>query len=184
MHSLIGICGGIGHGKDTMADYLVDQYGYTKLSMAYPLKSMVCELFNVPNRYVFGTQEQKSEAIPGLEEWTGRSLLEYFGSDVCRKINPDVWVEAMRREIVIQRSLNSGMNIVIPDIRFQNESDMIHDMGGTLVRVIRHGHTSVGTSHFSGQWFMTADADFTLEAKTVDGLYDIVDSALSLDHLI
>ena len=152
MESLLGICGGIGHGKDTAADHLVAEAGYTKLSMAYPLKKTVSELFDVPARYLFGDQEAKSADIPSLPGWNGRRLLEYFGTDVCRKIDPHIWPRLMVQELRVTPG-----HVVIPDIRFQNEAEMITQLGGQLIKVVRTGHPETGTEHVSGKWVATAD---------------------------
>jgi hypothetical protein len=152
MESLLGICGGIGHGKDTAADFLVEAADYTKLSMAHPLKEAVSSLFDVPARFLYGTQEDKSQPIPNLPSWTGRSLLEYFGTDVCRKVDPNIWIRLMLQEVKATYG-----HVVIPDVRFQNECDMIHQLGGQVIKVVRTGHPETGTEHPSGKWVAGAD---------------------------
>ena len=34
-------------GKDTLADYLVDKYNYTKLSFAAPMKAIISNTFDI-----------------------------------------------------------------------------------------------------------------------------------------
>ena len=43
---IIGICGLIGSGKDTIADYLVTNYNFKKLSFADKLKDSVATMFD------------------------------------------------------------------------------------------------------------------------------------------
>jgi len=43
---IIGICGLIGSGKDTIADYLVKEHNFIKLSFADKLKDCVAEMFD------------------------------------------------------------------------------------------------------------------------------------------
>jgi len=45
---IIGICGLIGSGKGTVADILVEEHGYQKLSFADALKDGVAAMFNWP----------------------------------------------------------------------------------------------------------------------------------------
>ena len=44
---IIGICGLIGSGKGIVSDYLVDTYGFEKISFADKLKDAVSELFGL-----------------------------------------------------------------------------------------------------------------------------------------
>ncbi len=43
---IIGIFGKKGHGKDTIADYLVDNYNFHKLSYAEPIKKICREIMS------------------------------------------------------------------------------------------------------------------------------------------
>ena len=43
---IIGICGFIGSGKDTAADYLVNSHGFRRESFANSLKDAVAAVFN------------------------------------------------------------------------------------------------------------------------------------------
>lgn len=53
-----------------------------------------------------------------------RTLLQYFGTDICRtQLGLDIWVASTKKkavDIVIGRKI-----CIIPDVRFQNESDAI-----------------------------------------------------------
>ncbi len=43
---IIGICGLIGSGKDTIAEYLIKEHNYIKLSFADKLKDSVATMFD------------------------------------------------------------------------------------------------------------------------------------------
>ena len=45
---VVAVSGWKGSGKDTMADYLVDEYGYTRIAFADVLKEMVAEQYDIP----------------------------------------------------------------------------------------------------------------------------------------
>ncbi len=53
-----------------------------------------------------------------------RTLLQYFGTNICRtQLDSDIWVTSTKKkaiDIVIGRKI-----CIIPDVRFQNESDAI-----------------------------------------------------------
>jgi hypothetical protein len=95
---LIGLSGKFTSGKDTVADYLVGQYGFERRAFADKLK-MVC-------RELFGMRGKE------------RTLLQKFGM-VLREIDPDVWVR------YVLESVDLRHNIVITDVRYQNEYEAI-----------------------------------------------------------
>ena len=173
MPSLVGICGNIGAGKDAAADYLVAEHGYEKISMAYPLKEMVATMFNLDDRQVWGSQEEKAEYIEHLppdpegNRWTGRRLLEFVGSDIFRSIWAEVWVHAIRQELVGLGHHCPGVfpaPVVIPDIRFDNERDLIKEFGGVLIRIEKEGNDKDQTAHPNGQYYKTAQVDAVVSA--------------------
>jgi len=64
---------------------------------------------------------------------TSREFLQYFGTDICRRIKPDVWTSAC-----IQRIVLSGTQLaVVPDVRFPNEVEAIQKAGGKVIRLTR-----------------------------------------------
>ena len=55
---LIGICGNKFNGKDTIADYLVKNYGYTKISLSDSLKHALQEIFCFSDEQLWGSQKE------------------------------------------------------------------------------------------------------------------------------
>ncbi len=65
---------------------------------------------------------------------TGRDIAQIFGSDVCRRIKNDCWVDACLQDI-----LHEGYPFaVISDARFPNELDHMKKNGAKLVRLLRN----------------------------------------------
>ena len=84
-------------GKDTIADliekWVVENYPTAttcKLAFAYDLKNNVCGLYEWS---VEEMETKKNEIIPSSEV-TYRRVLEYMGSEVCKKIDPQVWTNS------------------------------------------------------------------------------------------
>tara|TARA_Y100000780_G_C13666145_1_gene410558 strand:+ start:1252 stop:1830 length:579 start_codon:yes stop_codon:yes gene_type:complete len=133
---LIGIVGNKGHGKDTIGDYLVDEYKFNKVSFATPLKNICKELFNFNHEQLYG---DKKEVID--KEWniTPREVMQFIGTDLIRNqistiipnVKNDFWI------IKLLKSIKDNKNYVICDVRFQNEIDHIKKSGGFIIKVIR-----------------------------------------------
>jgi hypothetical protein len=113
-------------------------------SFAEPLKSIAVQLFGVKEDQCFGSDDNKNtpinikwEDLPTVTNnsgfMTSREFLQYFGTDICRRIKPDVWTSAC-----IQRIVLSGTQLaVVPDVRFPNEVEAIQKAGGKVIRLTR-----------------------------------------------
>jgi hypothetical protein len=138
---IIGICGLIGSGKDTIAAHLVQAYGYSRYSWATPLKDIAAVLFGWDRDMLEGTTSELRAARELRDdwwssrldkEWSPRYALQYVGTEVMRNsLHPDIWVLAGQRRI---RDMG---DVVIPDTRFPNEIRALREMGGQIWRVSR-----------------------------------------------
>ena len=90
---IIGICGLIGSGKDTIADHLVKDHNFVKISFADKLKDTVATLFEWDRDLLDGKTEQ-SRLWREQEDhfWskelkkkvTPRYVLQVFGTECMR----------------------------------------------------------------------------------------------------
>jgi len=81
----------------------------------------------------------------GKKDEYGRHLLQYVGTDIVRKQNPDYWVNFI---IGILRFFEDNWDyVVIPDARFPNEINRLVDSGFkvTHMRVVRSNYQSTLT---------------------------------------
>lgn len=139
---IIGVCGFIGSGKDTIADYLVNIHGFRRESFANSLKDAVSQVFGWDRTMLEGRTKQAREWREQKDEWwsnrlgidiTPRWVLQYWGTEVCRKgFHDDIWIAALENKL-----RNSTDDIVISDCRFPNEIKSIKEAGGIVVRVKR-----------------------------------------------
>ena len=116
-------------------------------SFADPLKLLSIHLFGLTPQQCYGTDEDKNtkvdiqwKNIPGksksAKKITAREFLQFFGTDICRKIKPDVWTSSC-----ISRIHSSNTELaVVSDCRFPNEVDAIKNAGGKVVRLTRSPH--------------------------------------------
>ena len=100
------------------------------------LKKICIDLFDLTPKQVYGTDADKNTDTP--YDMTAREFLQYFGTDVMRKIKDTVWVDCTIKSIENQQSKIA----LIPDVRFPNEVDAIHRAGGTVVRLTRDVYKS------------------------------------------
>ena len=69
----------------------------------------------------------------GMPHLTPRWVLQYWGTEVCRKgFHDDMWIASLENKL-----RNSTDDIVISDCRFPNEIKSIKDAGGIVIRVKR-----------------------------------------------
>lgn len=137
---IVGITGLAGSGKDTVADFLVERYGYTKMSMAGPLKAGMAAMgFPEPiNR------DDKEKLLPGFP-FTWREAAQKLGTDWGRALDPDIWVKAMA-----MRCRRADDRIVISDVRFDNEAEMIRSLGGKVLHLAgRAAELGANAAHVS-----------------------------------
>lgn len=140
---LIGICGLIGSGKDTIANHLVSNYSYERYSWAMPLKDITAQLFGWDREMLEGTTPeqriQREQVDPWWDKnldkyklWSPRYALQFLGTEVMRNcVHKDIWVLAGMKRI------EGKPNVVIPDTRFPNEVEAIRKMGGQIWNVQR-----------------------------------------------
>jgi len=140
---IIGVCGFIGSGKDTVADYLTNFHGFRRESFANSLKDAVAQVFGWDRTMLEGRTTQAREWREQVDPWwaerldmpdlTPRWILQYWGTEVCRKaFHDDIWIASLENKL-----RNSKDNIVISDCRFPNEIKSIKDAGGIVIRVKR-----------------------------------------------
>jgi hypothetical protein len=140
---IIGVCGFIGSGKDTVADYLTNFHGFRRESFANSLKDAVSSVFGWDRTMLEGRTKQAREWREQVDPWwaqrlnmpnlTPRWVLQYWGTEVCRKaFHDDIWIASLENKL-----RNSLDDIVISDCRFPNEIKSIKAAGGIVIRVRR-----------------------------------------------
>jgi hypothetical protein len=140
---IIGVCGFIGSGKDTIADYLTNFHGFRRESFANSLKDAVAQVFGWDRMMLEGRTKQAREWREQIDPWwaerlnmpnlTPRWVLQYWGTEVCRKgFHDDIWIASLENKL-----RNSRDDIVISDCRFPNEIKSIKAAGGIVIRVVR-----------------------------------------------
>lgn len=162
---LIGIVGNAGSGKDTIADYIRNKVPNTySIPFAAALKDGCARLFGIPESYFYDSAIK--EVRNNFWGVSPREIAQFVGSELFRDaIAPLVkkyavnsfWVQRhagflsniLKMELgpdadgeaTFAGDWKEGDNILIPDVRFQNEVDYIAANGGWIIDVIRPGAT-------------------------------------------
>lgn len=143
----------IAEGELNIAGFM----GIKLYSFADPLKQFCMDVFGLSREQCYGTDEQKNsltqlrwEEVPSTESsggrtgfMTAREVLQYVGTDLIRRMDPDAWARA-----TIASIKRDGYELaIITDARFPNEIDAIKAVGGKAVRLVRNvagadGHSS------------------------------------------
>lgn len=136
---LIGLTGYSRCGKDTMADYLVENYNYKKIAFADLLKEVCKLLFSFSNDQLYGDSKEDIDEFWGISP---REILQFFGTKIFReKINEimpsiqnDFWIKALSKKLKIL--LDNGERIIITDLRFKNEEIFLKQNGAYIIKII------------------------------------------------
>jgi hypothetical protein len=162
---IIGISGKALSGKDTIANFLVSN-GYIdrKIGFGDNLKHACKNIFNLSDDDLFTQNGKKTpfdtplvsnmatienivswmsithditlentsvDHLLGIELFRPRDVLQFVGTDVMRYLCPTYHSD------VVFSSIKGGESIVISDVRFPNEADLVSSLGGWSVRVNR-----------------------------------------------
>ncbi len=162
---ILGLAGKALSGKDSVADYLLDNNDFDrKLGFASNLKTACVEIFGLTSGQVM-TQQGKSTDLKDMVVITKSILIELIDwmhktHDVAleskdystllgvelfkpREILQFVGTEVMRYYAadyhyeVVFRSVSSDENVILTDVRFPNEAAGVLSHGGFLVRLER-----------------------------------------------
>ena len=154
---IIGLCGFAGSGKGTLADILVENHNFRKISFATKLKDVASVMFGWDRDLLEGiTDESRAWREEVDEYWsneleqevTPRIVLQIFGTDCVRNnLHNNIWVSIVKKTLID----NPDVNWVIPDIRFPNEVDVIQQQLNGSVWWIKRGELP--------DWYRTAAVD-------------------------
>ena len=135
-YNTIGLVGYSQSGKDTVADILVKNYGYTRVAFADKIREFLYGL----NPMVACSPTGYLQDLVNLVGWDAakqepqvRRLLQDLGNSARKTIDENVWVTLALGNIDVNQ------RVVITDVRFENEAMMVKLMGGQLWRVKRVG---------------------------------------------
>jgi hypothetical protein len=164
---LIGLHGFPRSGKDTAAEVLTRDHGYTRIALADPIRNGLLALdpwvragdwseYNDDNRddprwlsYPYSVSPRRLTSLVAEFGWDGlkasdlwrfetRTLPQKFGTEVGRE---EFW-NTFWLDLAERRMLDAG-RVVVTDVRFANEAEWIRSQGGLLINIVRPGYGAV-----------------------------------------
>jgi hypothetical protein len=136
--TIIGLAGRKQCGK-TSAALKLEKSGFVRLSFASPMREMLkallldCGYLHTDIELMFSVSERKEKPIAFIGRST-RYLLQTLGTEWGRNcVNSELWVLAAKLKI----EASDSDYIVFDDVRFENEADMIRDLGGLIIHIDR-----------------------------------------------
>lgn len=222
---LIGLGGKLRAGKDALGDYLEESRNFVKLGMSDALNEALLKLNPVITVQLAHTEAEKraiAQELRGeyrsedtyftyvryqeLHDDVGyveakknpevRRLLQVLGTEVGRDmIDSEVWVKIAEKKIL--EHWEAGRDVVITAIRFPNELEMVHRLGGINIWIERPnderwvgteatpGHSMQIVGHASENSVQPSEFDyFILNDSTLDDLYAQADNILAQHALM
>jgi len=187
------LCGVAGSGKDTVAEYLKQHYGFHVESFAAPLKQMAKLAFpEFKDEHLYGSSSQRAHEYrqyplnpesPYYHETrkfiSPRLALQTLGTDWGRGLNDRIWIEGAFARL----KLASAQFGVISDGRFANEVLLSRSRGALAVRLTRGLNASADPHPSEAEMRSMVDHSFDYVLKntghtSVKELYSMVDVML------
>lgn len=134
---LIGLTGAAGAGKTTVAQHLEAEWAFAHIAFADPIVDMIGALLStagIDEPYCI-ERGLKEQPVPGLG-FSYRHMAQTLGTEWARHmLAEDFWLRVARMRLAAPAM--AGENVVISDVRFENEAAFIRSLGGRIVRVDR-----------------------------------------------
>lgn len=149
---------------------------------AYSLKMIAHNIFNIPKENLWGDNEAKSKKIDHLlwenmpisknedsleltesGPMTAREFIQYYGSEVCRSIDPDCWIRDVYNRI---KSFDSSLSVV-SDGRFVNEVEYLKQKSDINLVSIYLTRTQHSDGHISENSISRENCDYVIDNQNL-----------------
>ena len=165
--NIVGVCGKGGSGKDTIANYLVKNYGYHRVAAADAMKEDLCRYLDMDLKTLESIKNKKlclwdmqDTKVVNHGKFSIRRFLQLFGMDMRYRIADTYWLERSIQDKVKELGTNGQTNIVVSDVRFEIEYDWIKSNHGDVIYVDgRTGLTEDQSQHVSEDFVNTTAKD-------------------------
>lgn len=150
----IALFGKMRSGKNTVADYLTEEFGFQQVAFGDGIGEIIDKYF----------PEARSKGKP-------RKHYQHIGQEL-RKLNEDVWIDYLLRKVERESSnhlklhpLNEKLNIVVTDGRQLNEAKRLKERGYTIIKVTTPEELRLERIKASGDNFNIEQLDHETELQ-------------------
>ena len=178
MIKLIALTGAAKSGKSTVAKYLSkgtdSRYGthvpFARARFSGTLKKMLMQIPDVTEDMIEGSLKEEPQEIFGGR--TPREVMQTLGTEWGRdSVYSKIWLDAW------ERSVRDLTYVVVEDLRYLNEAELIKNRGGKIWRIKRPDYQCIG--HISETEMEGIDADLIISNYgAVEELHAMIDRIL------
>lgn len=178
---VVSICGYKQSGKDTIGKYLVDNFGFVRYAFADPIREVCKIIFDWTDEYM-REHKEKVDDFWGISpryamQWIGTEGFQYYlpkdAPQFAEEVGRTIWVKKFLR----WHERTQNRRVVITDMRFHHEMDMLEEHLGNDVISIRVNRDSVEPNdpHASEQDIPDLNVDWEVGNNgTIEELYEQV----------
>ena len=171
VRKIIAFSGRMHAGKDTAGEYLCNAHNFRRFAFADALKKGVQQLTGFSNEQLWGEAKDSIDDFYGI---TPRQVLQDIGMFMREMYTEEFWI----RRFIRFANEHPDQDIVITDVRFENEVQMIKGLDGYVVRIWRPETMNEIIQHTSEKQDFDVDA-VILNDSTKSELYKQIDDLLS-----
>ncbi len=155
-NTLIGLVGAKGSGKSTTANALAVNRNVTRVSFAAPIRDML-RVLGLTDAHFNEDKEAPTDLLLGK---TPRHAMQTLGTEWRDMIDRGLWLRVADQKI--DELFDLGRGVVIDDVRFPHEVDLIRERGGVVWTVRWPSVERLNDYHTSELHWRTIEPDQVL----------------------
>jgi hypothetical protein len=180
---VIGLHGYAGVGKSTLAKEL-ERLGWTRISLSTPIKEMLKAIGLSEDDLA---NKNSPPALAAFNGKTTRYLLQTLGTEWGRNlVSPTIWVD-LAAEKIKRLHMEGVCKVVIDDVRFPEEAEMVRSLGGSVVLIERRGHKNSGITNEAERQHSSesrlSSRYLAWSARIAEGRESVAEVARTLDFM-
>ena len=179
MIKLVALTGAAGSGKSTVAKYLSEgrhsHYGsnvpFVRTKFSGTLKKMLMQIPNVTIDMIEGELKEEPQELFGGK--TPREVMQTLGTEWGRdSVYSKIWLDSW------ERSICDLTYVVVEDLRYLNEAELVKNRGGEIWRIKRPDYQCNG--HISETEMKGIEPDLTISnSGSLGELHAMIDNILA-----
>lgn len=186
---IIAITGKKGCGKDTVANYMCEKYGFINYGFADPIKEISKIIFGFTDEQLNGHLKEAEDKFWGLAP---RDFFQKFGTDIAQfefpkyfpgifrgKDERAIWVRVFEFWYTKKLKENPNLKVVISDLRFIHEYEYLRKMDAYFIRIKRNIEGNKFGLHISETELDKLDLNCEIENNgSLEDLFKKVDNMI------